>query len=129
MRYHQLIENSIYYEDMIDDIVNLLTISSTKGYTKIKTSALVKDLKRMGYDVDEKTIHLALDKIDSVVSSNPNYIEISTDVPDEEDQLDDFSGLDVDTNTAFDDISDEEEPDEIDAAAQRQATADLKDKL
>ena len=129
MRYHQLIENSIYYEDMIDDIVNLLAISSTKGYTKIKTSALVKDLKKMGYDVDEKTIHLVLDKIDSVVSSNPDYIEISTDVPDEEDQLDDFSELDVDTNTAFDDISDEEEPDEIDAAAQRQATADLKDKL
>jgi len=129
MRYHQLIENSIYYEDMIDDIVNLLAISSTKGYTKIKTIALVKDLKKMGYDVDEKTIHLVLDKIDSVVSSNPKYIEISTDVPSEEDQLDDFSGLDVDTNTAFDDIADEEETDEIDAAAQRQATADLKDKL
>ena len=129
MRYHQLIENSIYYEDMIDDIVNLLAISSTKGYNKIKTIALVKDLKKMGYDVDEKTIHLVLDKIDSVVSSNPKYIEISTDVPAEEDQLDDFSGLDVDTNTAFDDIADEEETDEIDAAAQRQATADLKDKL
>lgn len=128
MKYSQLIENTKYIDDLMDDIVNLLTISSTKGYNKIKTRALITDLKNIGYDIDERTIHLALDEISSVVSVNKDFIEISTDSADEE-EMSDMEELDVDTNSAFDDISGEEETDEVDRAAMRQASRNIKDEI
>jgi len=128
MKYSQLIENTKYIDDLMDDIVNLLTISSTKGYNKIKTRALITDLKNIGYDIDERTIHLALDEISSVVSVNKDFIEISTDSADEE-EMTDMEELDVDTNSAFDDISGEEETDEVDRAAMRQASRNIKDEI
>jgi len=128
MKYSQLIENTKYIDDLMDDIVNLLTILSTKGYNKIKTRALITDLKNIGYDIDERTIHLALDEISSVVSVNKDFIEISTDSADEE-EMTDMEELDVDTNSAFDDISGEEETDEVDRAAMRQASRNIKDEI
>jgi hypothetical protein len=125
MRFHQLIEKDIYTTDLEDDIVNLLTISSSKGYNKIKTSKLVNDLRSLGYDVNNNTIQLVLNDLDMITSSDNNFIEISTDIPDEDDT--DFSGiddLDIETNTAFD-AEETDEPDEIDRAAQRQAAKDI----
>jgi hypothetical protein len=125
MRLYQLLEKDIYTTDLEDDIVNLLTISSSKGYNKVKTSKLVKDLRNLGYDVTPKTIQSLLNDLDIITSADDNFIEISTDIPDEGDS--DFSGiddLDIETNTSFD-IQDTDEPDEIDRAAQRQAAKDI----
>ena len=126
MRFSQLIEKDTYTSDLEDDIVNLLTISSSKGYNKIKTSKLVKDLRNMGYDVSDKTIHIVLDNLDIVINADNNVIEISTDNPSGEDEFGDINQLDVDTNTAFDDVpEDEQEFDSVDKAAQKQAMKDI----
>lgn len=90
MRLHQLLKENGYMENLKDDTINLLTISSSIGMNKIKTKYLVKDLIDMGYEVDERTILSLLDEIDIVTDANNDIINISTEYPDEETDLPDF---------------------------------------
>lgn len=116
MRLYQLLEENEYIENLKDDVINLLTISSSIGMNKIKTKYLVKDLVEMGYEVDEKTILSLLDEIDIVTDANNEIINISTEYPDEETDLPDF---DVSPIGNFDDdeVTSDEEQDEDDGVS------------
>ncbi|MFW5895493.1 MAG: hypothetical protein ACOCT9_01995 [archaeon] len=122
MRLYQLLEENGYMENLKDDVINLLTISSSIGMDKIKTKYLVKDLVEMGYDVDERTILSLLDEIDIVTDANNDVINISTEYPEEETDLPDFDDSPIGD---FDDevTNDEEEDDDgVSKEVQKSAT-------
>lgn len=103
MRLHQLLKENGYMENLKDDVINILTISSSIGIDKVKTKYLVKDLVDMGYDVDKTTILSLLNDVDIVTDANNNTITISTEYPEEETDLPDFDenpigDFDVDGN-------------------------------
>lgn len=124
MRYHQLIFESQYIEDLKDDIVNLLTMSKSHGIDKIKTYMLVKDLKNLGYDVDEKSILPMLDEIDLVTSSDSSFIEINGDSEESEDTNGDMEIPKLDQKP-LNDLETNPTDDTIDRIARKRSTEDL----
>lgn len=125
MRLHQLLKENGYMENLKDDVINLLTISSSIGIEKIKTKYLVKDLLDMGYEVDEKTILSLLDEIDIVTDANNKTINISTIYPEEETDLPDFDESpigDFDDEDQSDDNQEDEEDDGVSKEVEKSAT-------
>lgn len=126
MRYHQLVLESAYTEDLKDEILNLLTIASARGIKNLRTSFLVKDLKNLGFEVDVDTIVTAMNGIDMVASADKDKIQISS-------PTDNKSANDDVEVPQYDDSPfggfDEEDPDaetSVDKAAAKQAIKDIK---
>lgn len=123
MRYHQLVFESQYIENLKDEIINLLSMSKSHGLNKIKTAMLVKDLKNIGYDIDEKSILPLLDEIDMITSSDANFIEINGQ-DDESQETDDMEIPKLDQKP-LNDIGSDTSRDTIDRMARKRSTEDL----
>jgi hypothetical protein len=122
MRYYQIILESKYIEELKDEIINMLSMATSHGFKKIKTSMLIKDLKTMGYDVDEKSIIPLLDQIDMIVSADSNFIEINGQDQDSDD-FDDEMEIPKFDQKPLDDLDTQE--DSIDRIARKRSTEDL----
>lgn len=122
MRYHNLIFENGYMENLKDEVVNLLTISSSIGINDVKTSLLVKDLRGMGYEVNADTILDILNDIDIVNSADSKIINISTFSPDEE--ILDIPDFEQD-DTTFGGFDDEDENDAVDDSAIEKSVRDI----
>lgn len=122
MRYHNLIFENGYMENLKDEVVNLLTISSSIGINDVKTSLLVKDLRGMGYEVNADTILDILNDIDIVNSADSKIINISTFSPDEE--ISDIPDFEQD-DTTFGGFDDEDENDAVDDSAIEKSVRDI----
>lgn len=125
MRYHQLVLESNYMDDLKDEILNLLTIASARGINNLRTSFLVKDLKNLGFEVDTKSILDAMNDIDIVSSADANKIQLSSNGS--SDKTDDVNIPKYD-ETPFGGFDDKEKDNKspVDKAAARQAVKDLK---
>lgn len=128
MRLNQLIKETSYMENLKDDVINLLIISSSVGMNKIKTKYLVKDLVNMGYEVDNNTILSLLNDIDIVTDANDDIIKISAKYPEEETDLPDFEDSPIGD---FDDISDDDDEDdgvskEVEDSAVKKSMKDIR---
>lgn len=123
MRYQQLVLEEDYIENLKSEIINLLTIASSRDIKNLRTSFLVKDLQNLGFDVNIDTILSIMNDLDIVSTADNKKIEISTsNQPDGEEEIDvpDFG-----ENKPFGGFEDNT-TDPIDAAAKRQATKDIK---
>lgn len=124
MRYHQLVLESAYIEDLKDEILNLLTIASARGIKNLRTSFLVKDLQSLGFEVDIDTIVSAMDDIEIVSSADKNKIQISSSPSDKQDDDVNVPQFDDSPFGGFDDEGDTETS--VDKAASAQAMKDIK---
>lgn len=122
MRYHNLIFENGYIENLKDEIINLLTISSSIGMNNVKTSLLVKDLKGMGYEVNSDTILDILNDIDIVTSADSKMINISTFKPEKE--IEDIPDFEQD-DAMFGGFEDEDENDAVDDSATEKSLRDI----
>lgn len=122
MRYHNLIFENNYINDLKDEIVNLLTISSSIGINNVKTILLVRDLVGMGYEVNKQTILDILNEIDIVTSADSNIINISTFQSD--DEFGDIPDFEQDDG-AFGGFEDEEEESFVDDSATEKSLRDI----
>lgn len=123
MRYHNLIFENGYIENLKDEIINLLTISSSIGINDVKTSLLVRDLVGMGYEVNKQTILDILNEIDIVTSADSDVINISTFQSDEE--IADIPDFEQD-DAAFGGFEDDEEENAVDDSATEKSLRDIK---
>ena len=123
MRYHNLIFENGYIENLKDEIINLLTISSSIGINDVKTSLLVRDLMGMGYEVNKQTILDILNEIDIVTSADSDVINISTFQSDEE--IADIPDFEQD-DAAFGGFEDDEEENAVDDSATEKSLRDIK---
>jgi len=121
MKYSQLISETDYMADMKDEIINLLSIASSRGITNIKTSFLVKDLKNLGFEIDLDTIVDVMNDIDIVSSADTNKITLGSD----NDELTTPEFGDESPLGGFDDKQDSGDT-PVDQMAKRQATKDIK---
>ena len=121
MKYSQLISETDYMADMKDEIINLLSIASSRGITNIKTSFLVKDLKNLGFEIDLDTIVDVMNDIDIVSSADTNKITLGSD----NDELTTPEFGDESPLGGFDDKPDSGDT-PVDQMAKRQATKDIK---
>lgn len=124
MRYHQLVLEADYMENLKDEIINLLTIASARGIKNLRTSFLVKDLQNIGFDVSIDTILSAMNDLDIVSTADNKKIEIAT--KDSEDSEAEIDVPDFGEDQPFGGFDDKNANDPIDAAAKRQATKDIK---
>jgi hypothetical protein len=122
MRYHKLIFESTYIDKIKDDTINLLSMSKTHGFKKIKTSMLIRDLRKMGYNVNEQGILSLLDELDMVSSSDKDFIEING--SDTDDDTDDIKIPKLDRKP-LDDIDSDMNDDTVDKIARKRAREDL----
>lgn len=122
MRYQHLIENIDYLENLKDEIVNLLTISSAIGINNIKTPLLVRDLIGMGYEVNDETILEILNNLDIVTSADSEKISIST--IEKDDEMEDIPDFEQDGG-AFGGFDDESEESEVDDSATEKSLRDI----
>lgn len=124
MRYHQLVLETEYMENLKDEIINLLTIASARGIKNLRTSFLVKDLKNIGFDVSIDTILSVMNDLDIVSTADAKKIQIAT-----KDTVDDNGEIqmpDFGEDQPFGGFDDNETENPVDAAAKRQATKDIK---
>lgn len=124
MRYHQLVLEADYMENLKDEIINLLTVASARGIKNLRTSFLVKDLQNIGFDVSIDTILSAMNDLDIVSTADNKKIEIAT--KDSEGSDAEINVPDFGENQPFGGFDDKNTNDPIDAAAKRQATKDIK---
>jgi hypothetical protein len=123
MRYQQLVIESDYMDNLKDEIINLLTIASSRNIKSLRTSFLVKDLQNIGFDVNIDTILSIMNDLDIVSTADNKKIEIATN--DQENNQEEIDVPDFGENKPFGGFEDDT-TDPIDAAAKRQATKDIK---
>lgn len=124
MRYHQLVLETDYMENLKDEIINLLTIASARGIKNLRTSFLVKDLTNVGFDVDIDTILSIMNDLEIVSTADDKKIQIATN--DSVDDTQDIQMPDFGEDQPFGGFDDKETENPVDAAAKRQATKDIK---
>lgn len=124
MRYHQLVLETEYMDNLKDEIINLLTIASARGIKNLRTSFLVKDLKNIGFDVSIDTILSIMNDLDIVSTADTKKIQIAT--TDAAGNNDEIQMPDFGEDQPFGGFDDKETENPVDAAAKRQASKDIK---
>jgi hypothetical protein len=123
MKYYKLIFESPYIDRLKDDIINLLSMSKTHGFKKIKTSMLLRDLKNIGYNVNEQGLVSLLDEIDMVSTVDKDFIELNGSDSDSDVSDVEIPKLD---RKPLDDIESDMKDDTVDRIARKRAREDLK---
>lgn len=126
MRFKEIVLESNYVDELKDEIINLLTVASSRGIKNLRTSFLINDLRNLGFEVDADNISTILNDIDIVSNADSKKIEISTDTSPDPENVDvpDFGNDNEASFGGFDDDANNVDP--VDAAAKRQASKDIK---
>ena len=124
MRYHQLVFESTYIQELKDDIINLLSMSKSQGISKIRTPMLINDLKSIGYDIDENSILPLLDEIEIVSSSDNKFVEINGSGENIDNTDDDMEIPKLDQEP-LDDMNLDTKDDVVDRLARKRSVGDL----
>ena len=132
MRFYEIITESIYTDELKNEIINLLSIASARGMDKFQISHLIKNLKNYGIDADVESVTELLNGLQIVSSVDNDMIVLNAysadDISDEfssmdQEEISPSDELDV-SDTDIDDMSSWEE-DRVDTAAKRQAKKGL----
>lgn len=84
MRFVEIVESG-YIERLKGDLVSLLISLQAEGFNEIHIKQLVRDLRNMGYSVDDNSLFSVLEKLPIVASVNSNSVTLSAQEGESED--------------------------------------------